>query len=258
LLTAQPPFPEGSIAERLLKHQTAEPTSIYNLRPDAPPVLVELCRRMMIKSREDRIQFASVVAEELAAWMRSRGRSVTYERAAAGAAATRTTDSSVRWTRQRPTRFGPTPAPGFTATPNVAGETVPSSKGDTVRIPGSDSSVSDDLTLAPLDEELAKERKRKEREAAAAEGSNLLDRAPDKSSTGSSIDEVDLEKYGIPLDRLLADEAFARKQAQKLPKTHLTKPKPPEEHGRWIAIAVVAGLVGFAGLVTLLTFLIMR
>ncbi len=43
LLTGSPPFPEGSISERLLKHQTARPESIFKARPDAPPSLVEIC-----------------------------------------------------------------------------------------------------------------------------------------------------------------------------------------------------------------------
>ena len=36
LLTGRPPFPEGSISDRLLKHQTATPNTIQSLRPDAP------------------------------------------------------------------------------------------------------------------------------------------------------------------------------------------------------------------------------
>jgi eukaryotic-like serine/threonine-protein kinase len=36
LLTGSPPFPEGSISERLLKHQTARPDSIFKTRADAP------------------------------------------------------------------------------------------------------------------------------------------------------------------------------------------------------------------------------
>ena len=44
LLTGSPPFPEGSISERLLKHQTARPESIFKVRPDAPPSLVDILR----------------------------------------------------------------------------------------------------------------------------------------------------------------------------------------------------------------------
>ena len=49
LLTGRPPFPEGSISERLLKHQTSKPESIFKTRPDAPPSLVEICETMMAK-----------------------------------------------------------------------------------------------------------------------------------------------------------------------------------------------------------------
>jgi serine/threonine-protein kinase len=43
LLTGGPPFPEGSISERLLKHQTTKPESIFKFRPDVPPSLVDIC-----------------------------------------------------------------------------------------------------------------------------------------------------------------------------------------------------------------------
>ncbi len=54
LLTGRPPFPEGSISERLLKHQTTKPDSIFKTRPDAPPSLVDICETMMSKKPDDR------------------------------------------------------------------------------------------------------------------------------------------------------------------------------------------------------------
>jgi serine/threonine protein kinase len=76
LLTGSPPFPEGSISERLLKHQTARPDSIFKARPDAPPSLVEICEIMMSKKPADRFQSAGEVATQLKAWLADRGRTL--------------------------------------------------------------------------------------------------------------------------------------------------------------------------------------
>lgn len=76
LLTGSPPFPEGSISERLLKHQTARPDSIFKTRPDAPPSLVEICEIMMSKKPADRFQSAGEVAVQLKAWLADRGKSL--------------------------------------------------------------------------------------------------------------------------------------------------------------------------------------
>jgi serine/threonine-protein kinase len=50
LLTGRPPFPEGSISERLLKHQMATPVAIQSLRPDVPLALISICETMMARS----------------------------------------------------------------------------------------------------------------------------------------------------------------------------------------------------------------
>ncbi len=70
LLTGQPPFAEGTIAQRLLAHQKQTPPSIYRFRPDAPPALVEFCFRMMAKRPEDRPQTAEEAAEFLDRWLK--------------------------------------------------------------------------------------------------------------------------------------------------------------------------------------------
>jgi hypothetical protein len=64
-LTGQPPFPTGSITERLIKHQAVEPESLLNFRSDLPDELVAICEKMMAKDPEERYQSAEVVAEAL-------------------------------------------------------------------------------------------------------------------------------------------------------------------------------------------------
>ena len=68
LLTGHAPFPGGSLAEKILKHQTAEPRSILEERPGAPRDLVKICQKMMAKNPADRYQTAAEVAAVLAAW----------------------------------------------------------------------------------------------------------------------------------------------------------------------------------------------
>lgn len=68
LLTGRPPFPEGTVPERLMQHQTREPPELSQLRPDVPAELVAVCRKMMAKQPADRYQSAEEVIEALAPW----------------------------------------------------------------------------------------------------------------------------------------------------------------------------------------------
>ena len=153
LLTGHPPFPEGTLTERLLKHQKEEPRSIFASRPDAPAALVDICRRMMVKKPEQRIQTAADVADLLRQWLTSRGYQYTSGRAEttprlAPARVGRDADAARdRWQQlatptTAPPRPSPTPLPG-------PGQTHPTAHDDTRRIPRDEG----DLTLAPLDEE---------------------------------------------------------------------------------------------------------
>ncbi|HET6883192.1 MAG TPA: hypothetical protein VFI31_23685, partial [Pirellulales bacterium] len=63
-------FPNGTIAQRVLLHQTKEPEAIAAKRPDAPAGLVAICQRMMAKSPSARYQSATAVSEALADWIK--------------------------------------------------------------------------------------------------------------------------------------------------------------------------------------------
>ncbi len=76
LLTGHPPFPEGTLPQRLMMHQKERPPSILEERSDAPPELVEICLRMMAKKPQDRFQTAAEVAQALADWLVAQGHSV--------------------------------------------------------------------------------------------------------------------------------------------------------------------------------------
>lgn len=76
LLTGRPPFPEGTLPQRLMMHQKQPPPSIRRRRKDAPEDLVKICVKMMAKRPQHRFQTAHQVAEVLADWLILHGHSV--------------------------------------------------------------------------------------------------------------------------------------------------------------------------------------
>jgi serine/threonine-protein kinase len=73
LLTGHPPFPEGSLAQRIAKHQTQMPEDIRKDRPDCPRDLVDICVKMMQKKPDRRYQSMREVADALEAWLVNHG-----------------------------------------------------------------------------------------------------------------------------------------------------------------------------------------
>ena len=76
LLTGHPPFPDGTLPQRLMMHQKEPPPSIPKERPDTPPELVQICMRMIAKRPERRYQAAADVARALADWLVAQGHPV--------------------------------------------------------------------------------------------------------------------------------------------------------------------------------------
>ena len=72
-LTGHPPFPTGTIPQRLLAHQHEEPQSIFVDRPEVPDSLVRLCRKMMAKKKEERQQSAIEVVVDMQNWLIENG-----------------------------------------------------------------------------------------------------------------------------------------------------------------------------------------
>src|SRR4051794_83884 len=52
-LTGRTPFEGGTVAQKLIWHQTRQPKSIASLRPDVPPALAAVIEKMMAKKKED-------------------------------------------------------------------------------------------------------------------------------------------------------------------------------------------------------------
>src|SRR5262245_52047938 len=151
LLTGSPPFPEGSISERLLKHQTARPESIFKARPDAPPSLVEICESMMAKKPLERPQTAGDVATLLKEWLADRGKSLGGRELE-----TRDPDRGSGVGSGVFTRFAlgtPTPSSGK-ASSSGSSRTISVSDRDTKKLDETGTGApEEEIGLAPLDEE---------------------------------------------------------------------------------------------------------
>lgn len=72
-LTGHPPFPEGTLAQRLLMHQQREPEPISKDRPDVPRDLVAIFKRMTARDLNARYQSAAEVEDALGRWLSDRG-----------------------------------------------------------------------------------------------------------------------------------------------------------------------------------------
>jgi serine/threonine-protein kinase len=68
-LTGHPPFTTGTLAQRLMAHQTKEPPPVEAERRDVSPGLAQILRKMMAKRPEDRYPTAAGVAQALAGWL---------------------------------------------------------------------------------------------------------------------------------------------------------------------------------------------
>ncbi len=148
LLVGRPPFPEGTISERLLKHQVEEPEGILKFRPDAPISLLEICARMMAKKAEDRFQTAGDVAEKLTDWLADRGKKLGGGRVQGSEDEGSGVGSGIL------SRFSVAP-PVATPLPTPASsETLSSADRDTKKLNGPDTtSEEEDIGLAPLEDD---------------------------------------------------------------------------------------------------------
>jgi len=138
LLTGHPPFPEGTLAQRLHMHQTAEPSPITNERPDAPVGLVEICQKMMAKKPGDRFATCHDVAAALERWMEAPDSRMITGRFAA-ALGGRTAIVSSRHTRQATDEPPTKPSSSVVRGPGTPGfgDTVSGSGAATVKGAGS-------------------------------------------------------------------------------------------------------------------------
>lgn len=72
-LTGRPPFPDGTLGQRLLAHQTKPSPPISKVRADVPESLAVIINKMMQKRKEDRYQSATEAATALSKWLVENG-----------------------------------------------------------------------------------------------------------------------------------------------------------------------------------------
>jgi serine/threonine protein kinase len=65
MLTGRPPFPEGTVLQKLLQHQGIEAPDVRQFRPDLPEEVSRVLRRMMAKEPRRRYQDSSKLIESL-------------------------------------------------------------------------------------------------------------------------------------------------------------------------------------------------
>ena len=65
MLTGQPPFPEGTVLQKLLQHQGDEPPDVRTFQPDIPPEVALLIQKMMAKDPRQRFQTPSHLVDAL-------------------------------------------------------------------------------------------------------------------------------------------------------------------------------------------------
>jgi serine/threonine protein kinase len=71
LLTGLPPYPEGSVAQKLLWHQTREPKSVRDLRRDVSAEVAAIVTKMMAKEPKDRYTTPAQLMAALAPWVQT-------------------------------------------------------------------------------------------------------------------------------------------------------------------------------------------
>ena len=69
LLAGHPPFPKGTMTQRLVGHLSGQPEPIAEKRTDVPADLLAILDRMLAKNPAERIQRAGDVAELLRQWL---------------------------------------------------------------------------------------------------------------------------------------------------------------------------------------------
>ncbi len=65
MLTARPPFPEGTVLQKLLQHQADEVPDPRQINPDIPDEIAEFLRRMLAKDPRQRFQQPGELIAEL-------------------------------------------------------------------------------------------------------------------------------------------------------------------------------------------------
>jgi serine/threonine-protein kinase len=71
LLTGQPPYPQGSVTEKLESHIVSRPRPVSELRPELPGEVVRILDRMLARDPADRFQSPAEVVQAMTPWSKA-------------------------------------------------------------------------------------------------------------------------------------------------------------------------------------------
>ncbi|QDT17106.1 serine/threonine-protein kinase [Alienimonas californiensis] len=120
MLTGRPPYPEGTVLQKLLDHQNPQTPDVRDFNAKVPAPLAALCKSMMASDPAQRPQTPEILLDELDDLPRVRGlrprrqlRGVPLLNAVgtAALAAALVLIAWVRWPEERPTGYAYMPAP---------------------------------------------------------------------------------------------------------------------------------------------------
>ena len=100
LLAGHPPFPQGTLVQKLQAHGEQLPAPLSTVRPDVPPGLARIVDRMMAKDRNTRFQRPSDVAAALAPYADSKAAGEAHDHGASKEDTTRSAAAllNLTWT----------------------------------------------------------------------------------------------------------------------------------------------------------------
>lgn len=258
LLTGRPPFPEGSISERLLKHQVEQPDSLLKLRPETPLSLADLCSRMMAKKPEERPQTAGEVESILYDWLTDRGYKPSNPAPGASTGDSDMTGGS---------GVGSGILSRYASKPGLAtsGSGDLSGTGDTQKLYAASVDTDEDLALAPLeDDDKAGDKKEK---AASSSGVLSDDSAATlsgakKKSSSSLIARSGPPKSIFEEEEVASGEQPILKRPKKAPRPQATEDydplhppgyvNPEDRIPAWIWVVSGAALLVLVGITYLI------
>ena len=76
MLSGRPPFPEGTVLQKLLQHREDTPPDIRRLNPGVPDALAAILVKLLVKERDHRYQTPEHLARDLGAITTSRARAL--------------------------------------------------------------------------------------------------------------------------------------------------------------------------------------
>jgi serine/threonine-protein kinase len=97
LLTGHVPFPGGSPMDKLLAHRTKEPVPVEERRPEVPPAVAAVVRRLMARQPEDRYATPAEAAVALAGAVSASGIVLAPRPLPTGAASADALDTTADW-----------------------------------------------------------------------------------------------------------------------------------------------------------------